>query len=250
MRPIEICPIPQNNGVNKNYPNYQEWKHDLVDVYGQHCMYCNDRLQSNIHVEHLEAKSLGIISSSDWNNLFLACSPCNLAKYTKTVDITTHYLPNVHNTQMVFSFIIRKHKKNSKYACIPIPHPILNDNQKMKAVNTIKLIELDRVEQTPFKERKMTDVRWLNRFNAFELTKMQRKLWETLSTLEQKDIYLKTITPLIIKNGFFSLWINAFNGVPAVLEVIINAFPNTSKACFDKNFNPIPRNLTNYKDII
>ncbi|GAA4763954.1 MULTISPECIES: HNH endonuclease [Flavobacterium] len=250
MRPIKNSPIPQVNGVNKSYTNYQEWREDITNAYGQHCVFCNDRLQSRFEVEHLVAQSLGIVSPLAWNNLFLACGPCNLAKSNKVANTSTHYLPNSNNTHLIFEYSIRKHKKNGKYACIPIFHPNLTQHQQAKSINTIAYTELNRIEQTPIRQRKMTDVRWHNRYNAYQVTKTQRNLWDQLTTPQQQTAYLNTISPLVHKTGFFSLWLNAFNGATDVLKIVINCLPNTSDTSFDANFNPIPRNPINLADNI
>ncbi|MFO0360760.1 MAG: HNH endonuclease [Flavobacteriales bacterium] len=230
--------MPQVNGVNKTYFNYQEWREDLVDAYGQHCVYCNDRLQSKLEVEHLVAQSLGIVNPLAWNNLFLACGPCNLAKSAKVAGVATHYLPSANNTHMVFTYSIRKHKKNGKYACVPVFNMSLNPSQRVKAINTIAYTELNRVEQTPIRQRKMTDVRWLNRYSAYQVAVTQRKLWNSLTIPQQRSAYLDAIPPMIEKIGFFSIWFYAFSGVTDVLRVIVSSLPNTSMACFDANFNP------------
>lgn len=250
MRPIDSSPIPQVNGVNKTYTDYQEWREDLSDAYGQHCVFCNDRLQSRFEVEHLVAQSLGIVPPLAWNNLFLACGPCNLAKSNRVATAATHYLPNANNTHLIFSYSIRKHRKNGKFACIPVFNPALNPNQQTKSINTITYTELNRVEQTPLRQRKMTDVRWLNRYNAYQVTTTQRTLWNSLGTPQQRAAYLAAIPPLIHKTGFFSLWMNAFTGVTDVLRVIVNCLPNTSAASFDANFNPIHRNPADPVDTI
>ncbi|SEG30233.1 HNH endonuclease [Algoriphagus boritolerans] len=250
MRPIENSPIPQVNGVNKAFTNYQEWREDLADAYGQHCVFCNDRLQSRFEVEHLVAQSLGIVPPLAWNNLFLACGPCNLAKSARVATAATHYLPNANNTHMIFSYTIRKHRKNGKYACIPVFNPLLNPNQRTKAINTITYTELNRIEQTPVRQRKMTDVRWLNRYTAFQVANTQRALWNTLTTPQQRAAYLAAIPPMIEKNGFFSIWFDAFTGVKDVLRVIVNSLPNTSMACFDANFNPQHRRPADPVDTI
>ncbi|MCY1533040.1 hypothetical protein D9M68_683460 [compost metagenome] len=96
----------------------------------------------------------------------------------------------------------------------------------------------------------MTDVRWLNRYNAYQVATTQRKLWNTLTTAQQKSEYLNTISHVVHKTGFFSLWMQAFRGVADVLKVIFNCLPNTSKTSFDVNFNPIHRNPTNLVDTI
>src|SRR5665213_2806917 len=109
MRPIVSVPVPTKNGVAKTYSDYKEWRRDLADAYGHHCVYCNDRLPNNLQVEHLIAQSLGIINPLVWNNLYLACGPCNLAKSTTPITSANHYLPNEHNTHLIFEYIVRPH---------------------------------------------------------------------------------------------------------------------------------------------
>lgn len=250
MRPIENSPIPQTNGVDKTYTNFQEMREDLANAYGQHCVFCNDRLQSRFEVEHLMPQSLGSVPPLVWDNLSLACGPCNLAKSAKVATSATHYLPNANNTHIIFDYHVRQHKKNGKFTCIPVVAPTLNSHQQSKAFNTIRFTELDRIEQKPDRQRKMTDVRWLNRYSAYQVVNSQRTLWNALTEPDQIAAYLATIPPLIEKTGFFSLWINAFSGVPDVLRVIVNSLPNTSSSCFDANYNPLPRNPTNPIDPI
>ncbi|TAF73119.1 MAG: HNH endonuclease [Bacteroidetes bacterium] len=246
MRPISNAPTPQIEGINKSFSSYQEWRADLVNAYGQHCVYCNDRLQSNLQVEHKIAQSLGIVNSFVWDNLSLACGPCNLAKSNNSIK--NSYFPNEHNTHLIFEYKIQEY--GNKYACIPIPSKSLAESQKEKAYSTIKLTELNRTYQNGIRKRKMTDVRWLNRYDAYQVCKNQRYLWDSLETQNQISIYLASISPIIIKTGFFSLWVSEFKNVPEVLRVIIDTLPSTSKSCFDSNFNPIPRNPQNTNDPI
>ncbi|MEI6949894.1 HNH endonuclease [Paraflavisolibacter sp. H34] len=253
MRPIENAPVPTKNGVAKAYNDYKEWRLDLVTAYGQHCVYCNDRLPNNLQVEHQVAQSLGIVSPLDWNNLYLACGPCNLAKSDKVLSAATHYLPNEHNTHLIFDYQLRPHNKlPGKIACIPVPKENLDEEQKTKAAQTILDLKLAKVEQTPLQERKMTDVRWQNRFDAFEMARTQRRLWDTLVTQVQKDAYLSCIPPLLVRAGFFSLWVQAFESVPVVLEALINALPHTAVSCFDPvtGYQPTNRNPANAADPI
>ncbi len=253
MRPVINAPIPSVNGIPKVYRTYQEWRIDLVNAYGQHCIYCNDRLPGLLQVEHLSPQSLGTQHALDWNNLYLACGPCNLAKSDKVINHVTHYLPNYNNTHFVFIYVLRPHATlKGKFACVPIPNPALEPAQFVKTENLISDLELNRVEQNPLKERKMTDVRWQNRFDVYELANTQRRLWDSLKSTEQKAAYLECVQPMVLKSGFFSLWLLAFQGIPEVLEVIIHAFPSTAVTCFDKNdgFKPIPRNPHNPTDPI
>jgi hypothetical protein len=234
MRPIVDAPVPMVNGVAKVYTDYKEWRRDLADIYGLHCVYCNDRLSYNIQVEHLSAQALGVVNPLAWNNLYLACGPCNLAKSDKAFTSNTHYLPNVHNTHMPFQYTLKKHGNlTGKMACIVEPHISLDQTQATKAQQTITDLKLNLVEQSPDRERKMTDVRWQSRFDAYTLTRQQRRLWDTLTTPQQRIEFLASIPPQLVKMGYFSLWMVAFSGVPDALRVIINALPNTAINCFD-----------------
>jgi hypothetical protein len=248
MRPVLDVAVPQVNGVAKTYTDYKDWRRDLEIAYGLHCIFCNDRLSYNIQVEHLSAQALGIVGALVWSNLNLACGPCNLAKSAKPFTDATHYLPNVHNTHIPFRYSIRSHRNLiGKMACIVEPNPALTATQQAKAQKTITDLKLALVEQTPSRERKMTDVRWQSRFDAYTLTRQQRILWDTLSTPQQQAAYIGLVPPQLIKSGYFSLWMIAFQGVPDVLQAIINTLPNTAVLAFDAatGYIPIGRNPGN-----
>jgi hypothetical protein len=253
MRPIDNIAAPTVGGVPKSFGTYQEWRSDLAEKYGQHCVFCNDKLPFSLNVEHLQPQSDTAVDPLAWDNLSLACGPCNLAKSDKLVSSSIQYLPNAHNTHLPFDYNLRKHAKiQGKIACIPVPKENLSDAQKLKAEETIRLTALDRVEQDPLRERKMTDVRWQNRFEAFEIVKTQRNIWDTLDSDLQRVAFLEGIPPQVVGKGFFSLWMNAFEGISAVLAVIVDSLPGTAQSCFDteNDYQAIPRNPDNVGDPI
>ena len=244
MRPITIAPQPLENGVLKIVADYQDWRQDLMDAYGPHCAYCNAKLPNSANVEHEVAQSLQMINPLQWSNLLLACGPCNIAKTNTPFTLNTHFLPSLNNTQMAFAYTIRQHQKiPNQFACIPIPHPNLQNNLLVKAENTLADLKLQRVEQVLPRQRKATDIRWKNRYEAYLESNTARKLWDTLNSQLQINLFLADMRTRIFNTGFFSLWYIAFQDVPVVLPTILATFPNTNIPSFPvaNNYQPVIR---------
>jgi len=115
MRPVERGGIPQENGVNKVVRDYKDWRQDLIDRIGNYCSYCNMTLNDSPQVEHVTPKNPrpGQVAGAllDWNNMLLACGPCNRAKGNQPNSNQTHYIPDYHNTHLAFEYVIIDHKK-------------------------------------------------------------------------------------------------------------------------------------------
>lgn len=246
MRPISRVEAPKlPNGENKIVSDYKDWRQDLINAFGEHCAYCNQPLSYEINVEHVVAKSIEGINSTDWNNLLLACGPCNWVKNDAVFQIDTHYLPDVHNTHLAFKYIVKPHPKmQGKFACIPIIADELLDFQKEKAQKVLDDLKLQRIEQDKQRTERATDIRWLKRYNAFECAKKQLAAWESLATDIQKNLFLDSLKILVNGIGFFSIWYQFFAYHPQALAVIINASPNTDLSSFDvqNDYKAIPRN--------
>jgi HNH endonuclease len=107
MRPLEKGPCPtDSNGKSIQVNDYKDWRTWLVDRIGNYCVYCNDTLHYNLNVEHVVALNPPVGYSPgallDWNNVLLACFPCNNKKDTQVINYTTHYFPEHNNTHLPF----------------------------------------------------------------------------------------------------------------------------------------------------
>ena len=63
-------------------------------------------LNHSLQVEHVVPKNspAGYIvgDALAWDNMLLACGPCNTAKSNKPVDFVTYYFPEEHNILLPF----------------------------------------------------------------------------------------------------------------------------------------------------
>ncbi len=243
MRPINKGPIPQVNGNAKKVTEYGAWRQDLLDRLGYCCCYCNMPLTVSPQVEHVIPKvpQLGDAQGAllDWDNLILACGPCNREKSNKPSSPQTHYLPESHNTYLVFEHQVYQHpKRENEWMCLPVPanSPFVDAK---KAIATIELCGLDHFKE---EDPKALDLRWQYRYNALKAAERFRVFWDKLP--EDKAAFEELIVEAFRGLGFFSIWLRVFSGVPEVCNALIQAFPGTATNCFDQDANPIPRNGT------
>ncbi|MCY7357560.1 MAG: HNH endonuclease [Rudanella sp.] len=250
MRPIFRGPVPTDAaGQPKKVRDYKDWRADLIDRIGNYCCYCNMVLNDSPQVEHVTPKNPqpGQVAGSllDWDNMLLACGPCNQAKGNKPCSTGTHFLPDSHNTHMAFEHIVVDSiQRPGMKACLVKPRPDLTNTQTAKAQNTIGLCQLDRIVVN----KRATDYRWKYRHEALLYAQEFRTSWETINQSNADQDYSSQLLPLIriaaLAKGFFSIWFEAFHDVPVVLQSLIAAFPNTEPSCFDaaNGYAPVPRN--------
>ncbi|WP_207424968.1 HNH endonuclease [Pedobacter sp. SYSU D00535] len=245
MRPIEKGKCPQIAGTDKVVTEYGQWRSDLCDRIGEYCVYCNMPINHALQVEHVVPKvpvsGAPAGAKLAWDNMVLACGPCNRAKSNKTSNISLHYLPESHNTHLPFAAIA--HSTIPK-ACIIAPAIGLKRNQLTKAKRTIKLLNLHVVDERD----KIVDLRWKKRAEAQLLVNSLYDMLQSTKVLAgfDEDKFAKNIALVAKGCGFFSLWYTAFENEPKVMEKLTDntIIPGTALSCFDKTngFKPLPRN--------
>ncbi len=247
MRPIFRGPVPTDAaGTPKKVSDYKDWRADLIDRIGNYCSYCNMVLNDSPQVEHVTPKipQAGQIAGNllDWDNMLLACGPCNRTKDNNPCPTSTHLLPDFHNTHLAFDHVLFDvPRRPGQKACLLKPKTGLTATQSIKAQNTIKLCGLDAIKANP----RATDYRWKYRYQALVAAQLCRKSWDNIDKQFSNE-FLTLLTIAATGKGFFSIWYEAFHDVPQVLQSLIAAFPNTEPTCFDavNGYSPIPRNAT------
>lgn len=233
-------PIDEDSELSKVVTDYKLWRSDLIERIGDYCSYCNIPLSHECQVEHVVAKALGG-GTTDWDNLLLACGPCNRAKWDYPCLPTTHYLPDHHNTHLALgyeevTFQVKGKTRNGCKVIVSSKSPDPNKSQE-----TISLLKLDRLEYEP----KAVDRRWQRRYNVLLSARSSRYLWDELSTIEQKTAFLYDLKNRILAEGFFSLWYTIFEDVPEVRKLIVESVPGTKLQAFPHpDFLPVPLNPT------
>jgi HNH endonuclease len=238
MWPVQRGDIPIDNktGLSKVVNDYKLWRSDLIERIGDYCSYCNIPLSHARQVEHVVAKSTGG-ALTDWNNLLLACGPCNLAKSDKQCPPTTHYLPDYHNTHIAFSYIEKTFKRKGKIHSACIVDSSSNAPDIPKSRNTISLLELDRLTY----ESKAVDRRWESRYKVLLSARTARSLWDELVNDPQRLLFEQDLKNRILAEGFFSIWYIVFEDVPQVRQLIVESVQGTHPNAFPApNYLPVP----------
>jgi len=216
MRPVNKGDAP------RVYAKYEDAKQDLANVLGSFCSYCERRLSSNLAVEHILPKddNLGFSHlKTVWTNFLLSCVNCNSTKSNKLIQFDQCLLPDRDNTFHVFIY----------YESGLIE--IRNDIDQEYVVMAEELLQLVGLDKTPLTSE---DPKVL--FSAIERFSQRKEAWGLAKVIrndyENGKVLIKHICYLATANGFFSIWMTAFDGFPEVRKELINAFAGTSEECF------------------
>ncbi|MNI24311.1 HNH endonuclease [compost metagenome] len=254
MRPLDKGPVPSDeNDVAITVNDYDLWRKHLINRIGYYCVYCNQTLSHNLQVEHVVPKNppVGYVPGDPlaWENMLLACGPCNRAKWNTPIDFSRYYFPEENNTLLPFS--VEQHE-NYPESAIVIPSDNLDGNQIGKSVATIQLMDLNVIDQRD----RIVDIRHLKRKDAMNAVEVTYHLYQETKTNNPGSLndFAKLIALNLKCIGFFGMWFRKFKDEPIVLEALLDneVIPGTAQCCFDtdNNFVLLPRNPTNPFDPI
>ncbi|MDO8967179.1 HNH endonuclease signature motif containing protein [Algoriphagus sp.] len=253
MRPLNKGNTPTDAAGNAIVVSaYRDWRSRLINRIGYYCVYCNQPLSHSLQVEHVipknPPKGVSPGPALDWDNMLLACGPCNNAKDNTPIDANTYYLPEEHNTHLPFSIVLNANPDHA----IVIERPGLNANQHHKAHDTIELLALDNIDERPA----IVDIRSIKRKAAILSVKSARQVYDMAlaSTTYNANVVAIDIARRAADSGFFSLWYEEFFNEPLIMEKLTDnsIIKGTATNCFDSNMGyiPIPRNPLNPSDPI
>lgn len=247
MRPIDKGTVPLDDAGNPISVNdYVMWRRRLIERIGYYCAYCNMPLSHALQVEHVVPKNppSGYTPGDplSWDNMLLACGPCNNTKSNKPVDAATYYLPENHNTNLPFRII--PHNVDAEAAIVDVAIG-LQPAQIRKAKDTIALTGLNVVD----KRQSIVDIRWKKRRQAIVSVEAAYDVYQQLKKINGADLS-KSASYMSIwakDAGFFWLWFDKFKNEQEVLSALIRDLPGTAAVCYDSAnaFNAIPRNPGN-----
>ena len=220
MRPIERGEVPvDEDGNPKEFSKYIDARGDLIERIGEYCCYCEMHLDASLAVEHVKPKKHNPGLELRWDNFLLGCTNCNSIKGSEDIDLDDYYWPDRDNTALALEYgeggTVRA-------------NPALSPEEQERAERTIKLTGQDR---RPGKNAAATDRRWVNRYTAWNMAV------DSLEDLRQADCpaLRRQIARTVQTNGFWSVWMTVFRDDPNMLHRFIEAFPNTSRDCFDED---------------
>jgi hypothetical protein len=252
MRPLNKGNTPVDSLGNPiAATDYKNWRKNLIERIGYYCVYCNQPLSHSLQVEHVIPKNPPAGFAGDplaWDNMLLACGPCNNAKSNNPIDASTYYLPEEHNTHLPFLIepsVLADHAIVTEKAGLTAP-------QSAKAKRTIKLLELNNVDERD----NIVDIRSIRRRDAIVAVQANRQQFEEArhSPTFQMNIAARNVVVQAKVTGFFSIWYEVFADVPEVMQFLTdnNIIKGTAGNCFDpaNGYQPIFRNPANVIDPI
>lgn len=200
MRPID-------KGIaSKTYNNHGDARHDLAEIIGYYCSYCEMSTKNMIEVEHVIPTANGGLET-DWNNFLLSCKYCNTVKNNNNLGRNDYLWPDIDNTDIAFKY--------SKANTITPRTGSINHVVNTLAENTINLMGLNRVPGGAAEPTK-ADTRWISRHEAWEQAELSLVDWLQIKTLQMA----KQIARTAFVNGHYSIWMEVFNSEQTVLDQI------------------------------
>ena len=255
MRPLDKGDAPLDlDGNPVSQTDYKKWRRLLIERIGYYCAYCNQPLSHSLQVEHVIPKDppAGYVPGDPlaWDNMLLACGPCNRAKWNTPIDAITYYLPEENNTHLPFE-IVSVLGYGEKHAKV-ISSRDLDPPQEQKAIRTIRLLELDNIDERD----DIVDIRSLKRRNAIKSVQSARSVFD-MAKLSPTYDPIKAAEDIAYRasdSGFFSLWYKEFSNEPLVMARLVDnsIIKGTAQNCFDaaNGYQPINRNPLNIADPI
>lgn len=232
MRPVERGPSP----IKGEFKPYTKAFVELQSRLGPYCSYCERRMPTNLAVEHIQPKDPKRYPKLEgtWTNYLLGCVNCNSTKLNKDVVLADVLLPDRDNTAFAFAYgddgkIIINNK--------------LDKRQQAMAASALNIPGLDKPESTALDSTGVAVF--------IDRVAQRRQVWliaeeskKELAKAKRITSMKKIIADLALGWGYFSIWQTVYADDAEMRWLLIDAFPGTSKDCFDKTTgDPLsPRN--------
>lgn len=230
MRPVNKDNPPKDAKGNEIiFTKYQHARRYLIDTIGEYCSYCERKIVANLAVEHIEPKS--ILKNEhlelEWSNFLLGCTNCNSTKSDKDIVLSDYFWAdsNSENVYSVFAY--------DASGLVKVSHQITDLQKIQRATNTINLVGLNTKppKKNTLEWKEASDRRFEQRIQAFKDAKDYADKY-SIASQEVKLAYLDCFKTIVINQGFWSIWMRAFESFPEVQKELILAFAGTRQELF------------------
>lgn len=233
MRPVERGDWPEGSpGQKLDFSDYGKALTPLVGRIGGYCSYCGMRLDSSLHVEHVQPKKPGGVAHSDrerdWNNFLLACVNCNSTKGDVDIALDEVFWPDKDNTFRAFDY--------DAEGGIRVSSALVRPADRAKAERTLRLTGLDRFHGGRVAPQP-NDRRWIGRKLAWGRARRALANLQRLDDVLMRDQIIETA----IADGYWSIWYTVFKDDADIRRRLVEAAVGTAKSCFDADYLPVPR---------
>lgn len=198
---------------------YKKAAKPLKERIGNYCCYCERKFSNGLAVEHKCPKDLkenwNLIIK--WNNFLISCTTCNSKKNTCRVvkdNISSFVFPDTDDTYHCVSYEEANNFRatlNNRF----IHDPYL----RARVQRTIDMLKLNEHEDINDSATRCFE----KRANAY-MARLLKKSVERDGASE----HLELIKGNVQLGGCWSIWMHAFEDIPAVRETILYALPNTA----------------------
>lgn len=223
MRPVNKGNSPKDSSGNEiQFKDYKQARRYLIDRIGEYCSYCERKIVASLAVEHVQPKLPNPTLALSWSNFLLACTNCNSTKGKINTGLNDYFWADKYNTYRVFDY--------SDSGKVIISNNIKNVTSIKKARSSIKLVGLDKIppNKGTVEWEEAYDRRFEHRIQAFKLAQDYEKKYSA-ATLEIRLILLPYIKDIVVFEGFWSIWMRAFENFPEVQKELIFSFKGTRK---------------------
>jgi len=225
MRPVNKGAKPLDAKGNAiRFKEYSESRRYLIDRIGEYCSYCESKILTSLAVEHVQPKSAKPHLKLEWSNFLLACTNCNSIKGAKEIELTNYVWPDIDNTYELFSY------DNSGLVKVASN---IDVSLKDKVEASIQLTGLDRLppKQGTVEWKKASDRRFEHRIQAW-VTSHEHMATYSNADVEMRKVIIPFVKDIVLGEGFWSIWMTAFQGFPEVQQELVDSFPGTNVAYF------------------
>lgn len=226
MRPVSKGLCPKNEkGEEIIFSKYTRSRRYLIDRIGEYCSYCERKIEVNLAVEHVKPKATNKELELSWDNFLLGCTNCNSTKGATEVDLINYLWPDIDNTYLAFEY------DDSGIVKVNKTRPL---EEQAKAQRLITLCGLDKTQpKTDSVAWKVaSDRRFEHRIQAWIEAQEAAKNYKNVPiTLRAKMLPL--ILRIVTHQGFWSIWMHAFEAFSEVQQGLIDGFRGTRTEFFD-----------------
>jgi hypothetical protein len=227
LRPVAKGESPEDDGRAIVYTEYNHARGELVKRLGEYCSFCEMHLDAGLAVEHKLPKGVARYASIGltWSNFLLACTNCNSVKGHGDIEADDYIWPDTHNTLYALQY---------GPGALVAPRLELGSQDEIRALNLIQLVGLDRL---PGDLRTVSDRRWINRQEAWDMAQRMRTNLRRNDTSELRDAIAENAK----SKGYFSVWYTVFADDHDMLRRIKREYPGTAAACFAADHSCVER---------
>lgn len=219
MRPVRRGDSPRS----EEFDPYTDAFVDLVSRLGPYCSYCERRIATNLSVEHIRPKKHHPALRGTWHNFLLGCVNCNSTKGDKDIKLNAVLLPDRDNTARAFRY--------PEDGTVEVA-PDIGDAARKKAEATLTLVGLDKVPPAALDANghAVAIERVSQRMQTWIMAK--RALGHFVADRASEALQ-SVIVDLARAQGFFGVWMAAFDAEPTMKQRFVGAFEGTqASGCY------------------